>query len=474
MNKKGFTLVEILAVVALIAILFTVAVPGVMKISTKSKDSMYKNKITMIEDAATLYVDDYGVEDTKLISVKDLLDTNYLKKEKEECNGDCVSNPKDDTGLDNKKVCICKVNNRSVAQVIDGNSLSNCGSTVCGEAMGGGGGTPTNIKYNVTLHTNGGTINSGNITQYTSGVGATLPTNLSKLGYVFDGWFDNEGLNGYKKTNITSSDSGDKEYWAKWTLKTYYVTLKNLVPSGNLENITLKPKDDAYEEHTDTYSNKMGWHHNRASYTTSKYFSSNHSAYLPSPISSNADASDITYVFDKSLVTSKNRKKYKIYVRAKYYPKNTYDCDCVSIDLVSFGVNSSGGHFGLGAGGCGHSIECTNKDEAKWKVTSHIITLNFENPVGTIEEDKSIYAQVYGIASNSFIESDNNGGAGYYVDDLMFIDITDLYDGIDVTNKSYGLGAVYDYLDENLEFFSNTTTFRGCVFDGEKLICPSD
>ena len=30
--------------------------------------------------------------------------------------------------------------------------------------------------YTVTLHANGGTINSGNVTEYTYGVGATLPT----------------------------------------------------------------------------------------------------------------------------------------------------------------------------------------------------------------------------------------------------------------------------------------------------------
>ena len=30
--------------------------------------------------------------------------------------------------------------------------------------------------YTVTLHANGGTINNGNVTEYTYGVGATLPT----------------------------------------------------------------------------------------------------------------------------------------------------------------------------------------------------------------------------------------------------------------------------------------------------------
>ena len=48
--------------------------------------------------------------------------------------------------------------------------------------------------YAVTLNTNGGTINSGNVTSYTYGVGATLPTagDMTYTGHTFVGWYDNE------------------------------------------------------------------------------------------------------------------------------------------------------------------------------------------------------------------------------------------------------------------------------------------
>ena len=48
--------------------------------------------------------------------------------------------------------------------------------------------------YTVTLNTNGGTINSGNVTGYTYGVGATLPTadDMTYTGHTFKGWYDNE------------------------------------------------------------------------------------------------------------------------------------------------------------------------------------------------------------------------------------------------------------------------------------------
>ena len=71
--------------------------------------------------------------------------------------------------------------------------------------------------YTVTLNTNGGTINVGNVTSYTYSIGATLPTNVTKDGNRFDGWFDNKELDGDAVTSISSSATGNKEYWAKWT-----------------------------------------------------------------------------------------------------------------------------------------------------------------------------------------------------------------------------------------------------------------
>ena len=78
--------------------------------------------------------------------------------------------------------------------------------------------------YTVTLNTNGGTINSGNVNSYTYGVGATLPTDVTRTGYTFKGWYDNENLTGSPVTAISSTETGNKEYWAKWEANTYTVT----------------------------------------------------------------------------------------------------------------------------------------------------------------------------------------------------------------------------------------------------------
>ena len=97
--------------------------------------------------------------------------------------------------------------------------------------------------YTVTLHTNGGTINSGNVTEYTYSVGATLPTadDMTYTGYTFKGWYDNENLTGSPITAISDTETGNKEYWAKWEANAYTVTLNTnggTINSGNVTEYT--------------------------------------------------------------------------------------------------------------------------------------------------------------------------------------------------------------------------------------------
>ena len=90
--------------------------------------------------------------------------------------------------------------------------------------------------YTVTLHTNDGTINSGNVTSYTYGVGATLPTDVTRTGYTFKGWYDNENLTSSPVTAIGNTEKGDKVYWAKWEINQYTVTVK---PENGEADITI-------------------------------------------------------------------------------------------------------------------------------------------------------------------------------------------------------------------------------------------
>ena len=91
--------------------------------------------------------------------------------------------------------------------------------------------------YAVTLNTNGGTIADGkDVTGYTYGVGATLPTDVTRTGYTFKGWYDNEGLTGSPVTAIGNTETGNKEYWAKWEINQYTITFK---PENGKADITI-------------------------------------------------------------------------------------------------------------------------------------------------------------------------------------------------------------------------------------------
>ena len=116
--------------------------------------------------------------------------------------------------------------------------------------------------YTVTLNTNGSTINSGNVTGYTYGVGATLPTadDMTYTGHTFKGWYDNESLTGSPVTAIGGTETGNKEYWAKWEINQYTITVK---PENGKADITITqdygtaitaPADPTREGYT-----FMGW-----------------------------------------------------------------------------------------------------------------------------------------------------------------------------------------------------------------------
>ena len=93
--------------------------------------------------------------------------------------------------------------------------------------------------YAVTLHANGGTIADGkDVRGYTYGVGATLPTadDMTYTGHMFKGWYDNESLTGSPVTAIGDTETGNKEYWAKWEINQYTITVK---PENGKADITI-------------------------------------------------------------------------------------------------------------------------------------------------------------------------------------------------------------------------------------------
>lgn len=90
LDRKGFTLVEILAVIVIIAIISVAAVPAVLSISTRNKENMYCKKVQTIERSAQLYASDVfeDIDEGEMVDDNEackLYVDNKPMEEKEHC-----------------------------------------------------------------------------------------------------------------------------------------------------------------------------------------------------------------------------------------------------------------------------------------------------------------------------------------------------------------------------------------------------
>jgi prepilin-type N-terminal cleavage/methylation domain-containing protein len=78
-KHAGFTLVEIMIVVAIIALLAAIAVPGFLRARKRSQASKILNDLRMIDGAVDQYAIETGRKSGDTVGVADW--TNYLKKD---------------------------------------------------------------------------------------------------------------------------------------------------------------------------------------------------------------------------------------------------------------------------------------------------------------------------------------------------------------------------------------------------------
>ena len=69
--------------------------------------------------------------------------------------------------------------------------------------------------WNITYVTDGGTINGAYPTTYTEGTVTVLPTDVTKPGYTFLGWFT-AYTGGVQVRQIEATETGDKTFYARW------------------------------------------------------------------------------------------------------------------------------------------------------------------------------------------------------------------------------------------------------------------
>lgn len=95
-------------------------------------------------------------------------------------------------------------------------------------------------NYDITYNLDGGTNDIGNTDTYTYGIGLTL-NDPTKENYSFEGWFDNDAFEGTAITEISTTDIGNKELYAKWQADTYTITYNldgGINDEGNTDSYT--------------------------------------------------------------------------------------------------------------------------------------------------------------------------------------------------------------------------------------------
>ena len=123
MKSKGFTLVELLAVIVIISLLLTIAVPNIIGLSQRIQKNMYCSKVQNIEIASKLYAEDNldGFTNNQMeIYVSDLIDNNVFKKEDKNCvlgnsSNPCVKDPRNNSMMDADKIILKKQDKSIVA-----------------------------------------------------------------------------------------------------------------------------------------------------------------------------------------------------------------------------------------------------------------------------------------------------------------------------------------------------------------------
>lgn len=142
-DNKGFTLVEILSTIVIIALLIGIGVPGVMQISKRMKFRSYETKIDLVERAGELWGQDNkallgetectidGVTyKCKKVKIKDLIIADYLDSESKEANS--FISPVTNKEIIEECVYVYKKNNRVYScydrghQDIDETSVDRC------------------------------------------------------------------------------------------------------------------------------------------------------------------------------------------------------------------------------------------------------------------------------------------------------------------------------------------------------------
>lgn len=81
MNKRGFTLTELITVIAIIGLILLITIPVYTGVMNNNKEEKYKLYVETVEKAVLTYADiEENDGDNKSVTIKYLIDNGYLKE----------------------------------------------------------------------------------------------------------------------------------------------------------------------------------------------------------------------------------------------------------------------------------------------------------------------------------------------------------------------------------------------------------
>lgn len=121
MNKKGYTLIELIATIVLLSVILIIAIPAISGISKSIRSSQRNNIIKKIEIAASNYA--FDTKKTEAF-VDDLVKEGYYTVDKD---SDLVIDPTNGESMNCYLVKMTKVSDHYNAKFMDGVKYENGG-----------------------------------------------------------------------------------------------------------------------------------------------------------------------------------------------------------------------------------------------------------------------------------------------------------------------------------------------------------
>ena len=224
-NKRGFTLVELLAVIVILAVVILIAVTAVVPRMNNAKKKAFIDEALIYLKAGK---EAYTAEDTECFNINEF--DNYIKNNKDNYSGTLFVNEKGATlNLTDGKYYVITSGDLSDYDIKDTaptNFITSC--------------SDTSKTYTITYDLGGGTLSTANPSSYNPNTPTFTLNNPTKSGYRFVGWSSKNLLNMYGRTEDYFSDFTNTSV-RQFDLSKYYVgmTPNNYSRNSNITSLSV-------------------------------------------------------------------------------------------------------------------------------------------------------------------------------------------------------------------------------------------